>query len=285
MTRIKRLIFMILAFTLCFNITAFADAPCTIGDANLDGFADNLDAATVLKHDACLLNLEGEGLLCADYNEDGVVNSLDAAMILRFDAGFQVQPGTKTVINIVDDSYGKEAEDALEYFYMDDTYAYFYGSMICRYITVYYSDGTSENLMDAFNNGIVTVADLDCFGIVYNKEHKYYTLGAHHFHWIPPENDAYYDVINGMEYYTDGFVNTQAAEIDSVESAIERAKAEVGDRSLATALYDEVNEVWCIRLWEPEYDTIWDEAVYMDKNGITLLITKGSSSYDDANGV
>ena len=89
MTKIKILICIAMAFILCSGVTAFADVIRPIGDANLDGFVNTLDAATVLKHDAQLISLEGEGLVCADYNEDGVVNSLDAAFILRYDAGLE----------------------------------------------------------------------------------------------------------------------------------------------------------------------------------------------------
>ena len=58
-----------------------------LGDVNLDGVVDSLDAAQVLKHDALIITLEGDGLLAADVNADGMVDSLDAALILKFDAG------------------------------------------------------------------------------------------------------------------------------------------------------------------------------------------------------
>lgn len=57
-----------------------------IGEVNGDGIVNSLDAAQVLKHDAQLITLAGEGLAAADINGDGVVNSLDAAQILKFDA-------------------------------------------------------------------------------------------------------------------------------------------------------------------------------------------------------
>jgi len=57
-----------------------------IGEVNGDGIVNSLDAAQVLKHDAQLITLAGEGLAAADVNGDGVVNSLDAAQILKFDA-------------------------------------------------------------------------------------------------------------------------------------------------------------------------------------------------------
>ena len=57
-----------------------------IGDVNGDGAINSLDAAQTLKHDAFLIELEGDSLIAADVNRDGIVNSLDAAQILKFDA-------------------------------------------------------------------------------------------------------------------------------------------------------------------------------------------------------
>ena len=58
-----------------------------LGDVNLDGSTDNLDAAFVLRYDAMLLELNALQLKAADANNDGSVNSLDAAQILKHDAG------------------------------------------------------------------------------------------------------------------------------------------------------------------------------------------------------
>ncbi len=57
-----------------------------MGDVNADGTVNSLDGAQVLKYDAELITLEGEGLAAADVNSDGTVNSLDAAQILKYDA-------------------------------------------------------------------------------------------------------------------------------------------------------------------------------------------------------
>ncbi len=62
-----------------------------IGDANLDGRVNSLDAATILKYDAALITLSDLALLSADVNWNGQVNSLDAAMILRYDANLLAQ--------------------------------------------------------------------------------------------------------------------------------------------------------------------------------------------------
>ena len=60
--------------------------------------------------------------------------------------------------------------DALEGFFSDGEYDYYFPSIKSRYIDVYYSDGTSENIKDAIAAGRVTIADLDTFDIGYYKE-------------------------------------------------------------------------------------------------------------------
>ncbi len=59
--------------------------------------------------------------------------------------------------------------DALEGFYADSEYTYYFPSIKSQYIDVFYSDGTSENIKDAISAGRVTVADLDAFDIGYYK--------------------------------------------------------------------------------------------------------------------
>ncbi len=57
------------------------------GDVNEDGKVNNLDAATVLKYDAGIIDLSLDQKDLADVNGDAKVNNLDASMILKYDAG------------------------------------------------------------------------------------------------------------------------------------------------------------------------------------------------------
>ncbi|MBQ3195251.1 MAG: dockerin type I repeat-containing protein [Clostridia bacterium] len=283
---IKKIFIGIVAFTLCVNLTAFATSLFPIGDVTFDGTVNSLDAAQVLKHDAKLISLEGEGLVCADYNGDGAVDNLDAAGILRYDAGLTGDqnsvPGPKTVINIVDDSYGKAVGEAYQYFYEDETYAYFFYSYIGEYITVFYSNGDKEDLITAFENGRVTVEDLDRFGIHYEKEHRFYSYGANRFDWTAVMEGAYIGVENELERITEGFVNIQPIDIplpviDTLEAAEERARAEYPNEYRHVVFsYDDAKEVFCVAFYETPslYDTTPYQCVYMDKVGVTLLITK-----------
>ncbi len=58
-----------------------------MGDVNGDEYVDNLDAATVLKYDAGIVDLNAEKVEIGDMNGDGTLDNLDATMILKIDAG------------------------------------------------------------------------------------------------------------------------------------------------------------------------------------------------------
>ena len=54
--------------------------------------------------------------------------------------------------------------------YRDDTYKYYFsGSPMHEYVIVEYADGTTQNVLEAFQAGNITIADLDRFNIVYWK--------------------------------------------------------------------------------------------------------------------
>ena len=57
-----------------------------LGDVNEDGKVDFLDAITVLRYDAEIIQLTDDQMRVAEVNKDGKVDFLDAIMILRYDA-------------------------------------------------------------------------------------------------------------------------------------------------------------------------------------------------------
>lgn len=81
-------------------------------------------------------------------------------------------PDVVTVVDIVDLTQSGElcTADALEGFWRDDEYTYYFPSIKSQYIIVHYSDGTEEPVREAMEAGRVTLADLDRFGIDYYKE-------------------------------------------------------------------------------------------------------------------
>lgn len=84
-----------------------------------------------------------------------------------------------TVTNIIDRT---ETEflptcDALEGFYSDESYDYYFGSLKSGYVIVHYSDGSQEPVKDALAAGRATMEDLDRFGIGYGAELRYEAVG------------------------------------------------------------------------------------------------------------
>lgn len=76
-----------------------------------------------------------------------------------------------SITNIVDRTKTEPltTAEALEGFYNDGEYEYYFSSIKSHYIDVYYSDGMTENVRDAIGAGRVTIADLDKFEIHYYK--------------------------------------------------------------------------------------------------------------------
>lgn len=60
--------------------------------------------------------------------------------------------------------------DALEGFWSDGEYDYYFGSIKSHYVIVHYNNGCQEPVRDALKGGRVTIEDLDRFGIDYWKE-------------------------------------------------------------------------------------------------------------------
>ena len=63
-------------------------------------------------------------------------------------------------------------DTALEKFYEDEKYEYYFGVIKSQYVKVCYSDGTTEDIVTALNAGRVTVEALDAFGIEYYTKAK-----------------------------------------------------------------------------------------------------------------
>ncbi len=77
------------------------------------------------------------------------------------------------VIELVDKT--KEIEDficaeALESFYEDDQYTYFWSCIKNEYMIVRYESGFEETISDALKNKTITISDLDRYNISYYKE-------------------------------------------------------------------------------------------------------------------
>lgn len=108
-----------------------------------------------------------------------------------------------TVVDIIDRTETEPllTADALEGFWCDDEFTYYFASIKSHYVIVHYSDGTQETVREALEAGRVTLADLDRFGIDYYKEEivtaigmecKEGVLDALGLFWSDEEYDYYF---------------------------------------------------------------------------------------------
>ena len=115
------------------------------------------------------------GLIIVHYS-DGTQENVREAMgkgrvtladLDRFGIGYY----REEIVTAVDMECKEGVLDALELFWSDEEYDYFFPNMGTE-VTVHLSDGHSWPLHDALMDGLVTVSDLDDYGIKYYKEPK-----------------------------------------------------------------------------------------------------------------
>ena len=73
----------------------------------------------------------------------------------------------KEILDISFSNDGRDYSDMEEPFYEDEQYVYIFPAIMSYDCTVYYSDGSRENIVDALKAGRATPADLDRFDILY----------------------------------------------------------------------------------------------------------------------
>ncbi|MBR5453731.1 MAG: hypothetical protein IKV54_06610 [Clostridia bacterium] len=86
--------------------------------------------------------------------------------------GISYFPEPKFIRDIVDLTENGDilTADALEGFYCDEKYYYYFPSIKSGYVTVYYKDGTEQNVKDALKDGKILISDLDYFSVGYYKD-------------------------------------------------------------------------------------------------------------------
>ena len=62
--------------------------------------------------------------------------------------------------------------DIEEPFFEDESYIYIFGSPISQHVIVEYTDGSTENIKEALENGHIQITDLDKYSIHYASEPK-----------------------------------------------------------------------------------------------------------------
>jgi len=63
-------------------------------------------------------------------------------------------------------------DEALELFYEDETNEYYFSCIKSHYIMVMDSTGRTVDVVTALNEGLITIGDLDRYGIEYYTEPK-----------------------------------------------------------------------------------------------------------------
>lgn len=93
------------------------------------------------------------------------ITDLDAYNILYYS-----EP--KLIETIIDHAErdGIGTPEALEPFYSDENYVYYFPSIRSHHVIVYFKDGTQKPIKDALRDGSVLIKDLDWFGIGYGTE-------------------------------------------------------------------------------------------------------------------
>ena len=62
--------------------------------------------------------------------------------------------------------------EALDKFYEDENYEYYYNCLKSKYIVVIYEDNSEETVKDALKKGHIKISDLDNYKIDYIKYEK-----------------------------------------------------------------------------------------------------------------
>lgn len=109
-------------------------------------------------------------------------------------------PDVVTVVDIIDRTEIEPllTADALEGFWYDDEYTYYFGSIKSHYVIVHYSDGTTQPVTKALAEGRITLADLDRFGIGYGKEPRIYVVDITDRDTMDTAVDVFF---TGIDYY------------------------------------------------------------------------------------
>ena len=143
------------------------------------------------------------------------ITDLDA-----FGVEYRVVPKEYVVQKVIDWTKIEERNvvDQTENFYSDDNYNYWFSSTLSPHIIVYYKNGTTQNIKDALKEGCIIIADLDTFGVEYQKDLKSKEIASIVDEWegsdtrkecfYEDENFYYYFLdqksLDIMVYYTDG---------------------------------------------------------------------------------
>jgi len=115
------------------------------------------------------LNYKSKGIIvdtinCVNRKKDTVIKGFSYSC--SYNGGtYKLKDKTKTKLNFV-------CAEALQSFYEDDNYIYYWECMKNSYMVVEYDDGFKETISDALKQKHIDIPMLDKFNISYIKEEK-----------------------------------------------------------------------------------------------------------------
>ena len=119
------------------------------------------------------LNYKSKGILVDTYN---CTNGEKDTQLKGFSYSCNYMGGNYTLVDKTKDIKDFMCAEALEEFYEDTNYTYYWDCIKNKYMIVKYDDGTEETISQALLNGHIDIQILDKFNISYYKEEKGITL-------------------------------------------------------------------------------------------------------------
>jgi len=115
-------------------------------------------------------------------------NGKHDTVIKGFSYSCNYEGGNYTLVDETKNKKDFACDDALEKFYEDEKYDYFWSCIKNKYMIVKYDDGTKELISEALKNNHIDIQILDKFNISYIKEEKFQM-----YQETPPELFVYLD--------------------------------------------------------------------------------------------
>ncbi len=88
----------------------------------------------------------------------------------KFSCAVEIKPlKIKEMVDTTKNKIGFSCAEALQSFYSDDKYTYYWNCMKNNYMIVRYEGGYEETIKEALENGTIKISDLDKYNINYIK--------------------------------------------------------------------------------------------------------------------
>ena len=114
-------------------------------------------------------NMKKVGILVDTYH---CGNGKHNTVIKGFSYSCSYNGGNYKLIDKTKDKVNFSCAEALESFYEDSKYIYFWSCIKNKYMIVRYDSGYEETISDSLKEGHIDIKDLDKFNISYIKEEK-----------------------------------------------------------------------------------------------------------------